>query len=237
MSNKNSSVHATYVVAGIKPWNRRVFEAQISDFPGRWLYVDEPDELTANWLDEVDPEYIFFLHWSEIVPGEILDAHECVCFHMTDVPYGRGGSPLQNLIVRGHRKTKMTALRMVPELDAGPVYMKQDLSLEGSTAEEVFVRSSRLSANMIREIIEERPEPVPQSGEVTTFKRRTPSESEIPDRDSLQALHDFIRMLDAKGYPSAFIKHEGYRYEFQRSSLYDDRIEASVTISPIDADE
>ncbi len=25
---------------------------------------------------------------------------ECVCFHMTDVPYGRGGSPLQNLIIR-----------------------------------------------------------------------------------------------------------------------------------------
>jgi methionyl-tRNA formyltransferase len=237
MGNKNSSAQPTYIVAGIKPWNRRIFETQISDFPGRWFYVDEASELTASWLEEINPVYVFFLHWSEIVPEEILDAQECVCFHMTDVPYGRGGSPLQNLIVRGHRETKMTALRMVSELDAGPVYMKRALSLEGSTAEEVFVRSSQLSAKMIREIIEERPEPVPQSGQETTFKRRTPSESEIPVRDSMQALHDFIRMLDAQGYPSAFIEHKGYRYEFEQSSLYDDRIEASVTITPINTDE
>jgi len=37
---------------------------------------------------------------------------------MTDVPYGRGGSPLQNLIVRGHTETKLTALRCVRDLDA-----------------------------------------------------------------------------------------------------------------------
>ncbi len=228
---------STYVVAGVKPWNQRVFENKVLQFPGQWFYVDDPEELTLSWLDEVVPEYIFFLHWSEIVPEEILDAHECVCFHMTDVPYGRGGSPLQNLIMRGHRETKMTALRMVPELDAGPVYMKRVFSLEGSTAEEIFLRSSQLSADMIGEIIEERPEPVPQSGEATTFKRRTPSESRIPNRDSLQALHDFIRMLDAEGYPEAFIEHEGYRYKFRCSSLYDDRIEASVTITPIDTDE
>jgi methionyl-tRNA formyltransferase len=226
-----------YVVAGVKPWNERVFESEISHFPGRWFYISKPDQLTLTGLSEVDPTYIFFLHWSEIIPEEILDAYECICFHMTDVPYGRGGSPLQNLIVRGHRQTKLTALQMVPELDAGPVYMKRNLTLEGSTAEEVFVRSSQVSAEMIREIIEEKPEPVPQSGEVITFERRTPSESEIPERDSLQALHDFIRMLDAEGYPSAFIEHEGYRYEFQRSSLYDDRVEASVTITPIDTNE
>ena len=231
------SKKSAYVVAGVKPWNRRVYDNRISEFPGSWFYVSKPEELTPDWLSEINPEYVFFLHWSEIVPEEILETHECVCFHMTDVPYGRGGSPLQNLIVRGHRETKMTALRMVPELDAGPVYMKRPLSLEGSTAEEVFIRSSRLSATMIREIVEKEPEPEPQAGEVTTFRRRTPPESEIPARDSLQELHDFVRMLDAEGYPSAFIEHEGYRYEFRRSSLYEDRIEATVTITPLDSGE
>ncbi len=37
--------------------------------------------------------------------------------HMTDVPYGRGGSPLQNLIARGHTSTKLTAMRMTAEVD------------------------------------------------------------------------------------------------------------------------
>jgi len=236
MSNSDPESR-TYVAAGVKAWNRHVFEDRIADFPGDWFFIADSEELNAEWLGELDPRYVFFLHWSDIVPEKILDEHECVCFHMTDVPYGRGGSPLQNLIVRGHRETTMTALRMVPELDAGPVYMKRPLSLEGSTAEEVFIRSSQLSTTMIREIIESEPEPEPQTGKVTTFRRRRPPESEIPARDSLRGLHDFIRMLDAEGYPPAFIEHEGYRYEFRRSSLYDGRIEATVTIRPLDAEE
>ena len=41
---------------------------------------------------------------------------------MTDVPYGRGGSPLQNLIVRGYSEIKLTVLQMVKAFDAGLVY-------------------------------------------------------------------------------------------------------------------
>ncbi len=56
---------------------------------------------------------------------------------MTDLPYGRGGSPLQNLIQRGHTSTMLTALRCGAGLDTGDVYLKQPLSLHGS-AEEIF---------------------------------------------------------------------------------------------------
>ena len=45
---------------------------------------------------------------------------------MTDLPYGRGGSPLQNLIINGHKETMMSALRCVQELDAGPIYLKKN---------------------------------------------------------------------------------------------------------------
>jgi methionyl-tRNA formyltransferase len=155
---------------------------------------------------------------------------------MTDVPYGIGGSPLQNLIVRGHRETKLTALRMVSELDAGPVYLKQRLCLEGN-AEEVFIRATELSAQMIRRIVAEEPQPVPQSGKPTLFKRRKPGESEIPELSSLASLHDFIRMLDAEGYPNAFLVHKGFRFEFSRTARYDGRIVADVTIMAVESDE
>lgn len=154
---------------------------------------------------------------------------------MTDVPYGRGGSPLQNLIIRGHRQTRLTALRMVQDFDAGPVYLKRDLSLEGS-GEEIYIRASYLSADMIRYIIEAQPEPVSQKGKPVNFRRRKPTESRISDLSSVQALHDFIRMLDADGYPRAFIEHNGYRYTFDRASLYDERIKADVTITPVERD-
>ena len=222
----------TYIVVGTKKWNRRIFDEKISHFKGKWVLIDNKDDLTLVNIKQYNPRYIFFLHWSWLVPENIFENFECICFHMADVPYGRGGSPLQNLIMNGHRQTKLTALRMVHELDAGPVYMKRDLCLEGN-AEEIYLRATYLSAEMIKDIITTNPVPMPQAGEAVVFKRRTPAQSAIPMFDSLIQLHDFIRMLDADGYPFAFIAYNGFRYEFSRANLYDGHIIADVKITPI----
>ena len=62
---------------------------------------------------------------------------------MTDLPYGRGGSPLQNLIVRGKKDTMLSAIQVEKELDAGAIYMKMPLSLEGSAAQ-ILRRASNI---------------------------------------------------------------------------------------------
>jgi methionyl-tRNA formyltransferase len=186
--------------------------------------------LTSQLIREAAPRYVFFLHWSWKVPAEVVRDFECVCFHMTDVPYGRGGSPLQNLISRGHRDTKLTALRMTEEVDAGPVYLKEPLSLEGS-AEEIYLRATQLSAKMIQRIVREQPVPKAQKGDVVRFTRRKPEESEIGSPASLEEFHNFIRMLDAEGYPRAFLNHGEFRLEFSRSSLREEHILANVKIT------
>lgn len=224
---------ARYVVAGCRPWSRDVFDRVLRSYPGHWEYVSAREELTAERLAAADPRYVFFLHWSWRVPDDIIDRFECVCFHMTDVPYGRGGSPLQNLILAGHHVTKVAALRMVADLDAGPVYLKRDLGLEGR-AEDIFRRLSDVEAAMIRTIIETRPTPVPQQGDGTVFRRRTPADSAIPATLAAPAaLYDFIRMLDADGYPHAFIDHGAFRHEYRNAQLEPDgTIRAAVVITP-----
>lgn len=224
----------SYLVVGCKPWNRQLFDELLSKLPGQWTYVDSPAMLTLDFAKKLAPRYIFFLHWSWKVPQQLVRQFECVCFHMTDVPFGRGGSPLQNLIVRGHRQTKLTALGMTEEFDAGPVYGKEGLSLEGG-AEEIYLRAGRLSARMIEGIVREEMTPVAQKGKAVKFKRRTPSESEVRNLVSLEELYDFIRMLDAEGYPRAFLQHCGMRFEFSRPALYDGRVVADVKITRIDA--
>jgi methionyl-tRNA formyltransferase len=225
-----------YVVAGNRPWSQRTFDTTIRSFPGDWTFVANANELTAARLLEIRPRYVFFLQWSHRVPQEIASQYECVGFHMTDLPFGRGGSPLQNLIVNGHRHTKLTAFRLDEGIDTGPIYMKRDLSLHGR-AEEIFARASTVAAEMIQEIIAQEPAPVPQSGEPTTFARRKPEQSRIPDGLDAGALFDFIRMLDADGYPHAFIEAGGMRYEFRQPSLTDGKVEAHVTIMPSGADK
>jgi methionyl-tRNA formyltransferase len=118
---------------------------------------------------------------------------------------------------------------MTKDFDAGPVYLQENLCL-GGNAEEIYIRATHLAARMIKKIIEEEPEPKPQVGEPVTFQRRRPEESRINSPASLGDLHDFIRMLDAEGYPRAFVEVQGYRYEFSRSALYDGQIVADVRI-------
>lgn len=220
----------TYLVLGCKPWNRRLFDESLRRLPGRWLFVDSPSRLTLDRVRSLSPRYLFFLHWSWKVPEKLVEEFECVCFHMTDIPFGRGGSPLQNLILRRLRETRLTALRMTGDFDAGPIYMKEPLSLEGG-AEEIYLRAGQLSAKIIQRIIREKTRPVPQRGKPVSFKRRKPEESEVGQSKSLEDLYHFIRMLDAEGYPHAFLEHSGFRFELGRPALYDGRIVADVTIT------
>lgn len=225
--------HDNYLVATIKPWNIKVYNDVIKHYKGNWHLITEPSELTVDKIKLLNPKYIFFPHWSEVVPTEVLEIATCVCFHETDLPYGRGGSPLQNLIAKGHRETVVSAIKMSKDLDTGPVYLKMPLSLEG-IAEEIFIRTANIVAEMIKIIITENPIPQEQIGESVFFRRRKPNESKLPiEKNDLVDLFDHIRMLDAERYPKAFLKQGEFRFEFSRPSLKTDEIIADVRITKI----
>jgi hypothetical protein len=128
----------------------------------------------------------------------------------------------------------MTALRCVAELDAGPVYIKMPMSLLGA-AEEILLRAARLTEVMIARVVQERPVPQPQSGAVTTFRRRTQQHSDVASLDSLEKLFGHIRMLDATGYPPAFLECGPFRFEFSRARLKPDSVIADVKLHALDA--
>lgn len=219
-----------YVVATIKPWNIAAFKRRRQDLSGSWTLLTKREELTLEYLKELSPRYVFLPHWSWRVPDDIVNGFECVCFHMTDLPYGRGGSPLQNLILRGHCETVMTALKMTSDLDAGPIYQKRPLSLEGS-AQTIFERAAELVIDMMIDIVRTTPWPVPQKGLITEFHRRIPSQSQLPQEEPLAKIFDFIRMLDAETYPHAFIEWGDFRLEFSKAKMAEsDMVEAQVTI-------
>jgi len=219
-----------YVIASTKVWHENL-TLQLSDSNEQEFFlINSKDSLNFDCLTKIEPKYIFFPHWSFIIPQEIYQNFECVIFHMTDVPFGRGGSPLQNLIARGIYETKITALKCEAELDAGPVYLKRPLSLYG-TAEEIYIRASKIIEEMIAEIVLHEPIPVPQQGGVTCFQRRQPKDSDISELTELEKVFDYIRMLDADGYPNAFLETDYFRLEFQRPALKHGKIVADVIIT------
>jgi methionyl-tRNA formyltransferase len=217
-----------------RPWNAALAVRLRASLERPVRTMSQPDELRLEPVLALNPEWIFVPHWSHLIPEQIWSRWPTVIFHMTDLPYGRGGSPLQNLIQRGHSSTILTALRCTAELDAGPVYGKEPLSLLG-TAEEIFIRADGLIQAMIEQIVLECPDPKPQQGNPVLFNRRTPEQSDLshcPAGD-LTAYYDQIRMLDAEGYPHAYLDVNGLRFEFRRVSRRSDGLHADVVIKAI----
>jgi len=220
-----------YVVATVKPWNVAAYSRWVGKLPGEWTLITDPDHLKVTTIEKIGPKYIFFPHWSWIVPADILTISKCVCFHMTALPYGRGGSPLQNLIDRGKRETKLSAFQMTEELDAGPVYLQHQLMLNGS-AIEIYERCAELCYRMVKTIVEREPNPVDQQGEPVFFSRRTEDMSVIPEGLDITKLYDFIRMLDAETYPRAYLEYGQYRLTFssaQKTANHTLKVEVEIT--------
>jgi len=198
------------LIVTIKSWHIDNFYRLKVKYPQmNWYLIDNKEFLDLENIKNISPNYIFFPHWSWKIPKEIYENYTSILFHMTDLPFGRGGSPLQNLIIREIYKTKISAIKVEKDLDSGDIYLKKDLDISLGSAQEIFIKMSDIIFfEMIPEIIENNITPQPQKGNKIIFKRRTPQESDLLQLEHItkRKVYDFIRMLDAEGYPKAFIK-------------------------------
>ncbi len=221
----------TNIIVSEKKWHKEMYleikrNIKVSD----WILIENKETFNVDFLKKFDIEKIFIPHWSSLIHESIYNKYECIVFHMTDLPFGRGGSPLQNLILRGYKETKICAIQVSKGIDAGPVYLKKNLSLDG-TAYEILIRATAIIKKMILELISKKINPLPQTGEITIFKRRSPSESNISQLNDLNEVYDYVRMLDCEGYPKAFLESNDIKFEFTKARFNsDNQIEANVKI-------
>lgn len=214
---------ADYVIATIRSWNINNCRKLAEQFPDHnFRIVTEKEELTYKTLSDIKPEFVFFPHWSWLIPEEVYEHFNCVVFHMTDLPFGRGGSPLQNLLVRGIYHTKITAIKVEAGLDTGDIYLKESLDISTGSADEIFSKISDIVfGRMIPRFIEEKLLLMHQEGEPAVFSRRRPEQSEIPEGLSQRQIYDYIRMLDGEGYPAAYTKCRNGKVYYRNARLID----------------
>lgn len=192
-----------YIFCCHREWSKKLFDKLSKKY--KMHLITSPKELTYKKIQQINPKLIFFPDWSWIVPINIIKKYQCICFHESDLPKFRGGSPIQNQIINGIKKTKTTAFLMDEGLDTGDIILKKNLSLEGSI-DEIFDRMIINDYNMIMDIIKKKYSIKKQKGKSTVYKRRKPEESELKHLNhSNLYLYNFIRMLEDP-YPNAFIK-------------------------------
>ena len=214
-----------YIIITKKIWSKENFKS----LKEKYLILNN---INIKKIKNLNPKIIFFIHWSKLINNSIFNKYTCIQFHASNLPKGRGGSPIQNQILIGKKRTKLTAFKVSKKLDAGPICMQENLDLKGS-ANKIFIRLEKTAIRMIKKIIHKKKlEFKPQKGLKTYFKRRNAKQSLIDFKKikSLSTLYDFLRMLDAEGYPKAYIRLNKYNLSFNNVKHYKKIIYASVQI-------
>lgn len=197
------------------------------------LNIENNCDLTLTALDRFQPDLVFFPHWSWIVSSEIFTKYTCIVFHTAPLPLGRGGSPIQNLIKRGHTKSPVCALAMSEGIDSGPIYDQIEISLEGSLSK-IFERMNNVVNILMRRLIKHLPEPVAQIGNIITFNRLGSKDNLISYDANIEHFYDSIRMLDDPSYPSAYLSLKNVNIEFSKINRECGELFCQVRISQKD---
>ena len=166
-----------YLFCAYREWALQLYDKLKKKYKV-FVLLDKPKKLTFEYVKKINPKLIFFPDWSWIVPNDIINNYRCICFHESNLPKFRGGSPIQNQIIRYIEKTKTTAFLMTKGLDEGYILLQKELSLKGSL-QDIFERMQNNDYNMIIKIIQGRYKARKQHGKPTVYKRRKPEESEL----------------------------------------------------------
>ncbi len=194
--------------------------------------ISKKEDLNLELIREFKPNYIFFPHWNWIVDKNIHQTQNCIVFHTAPLPYGRGGSPIQNLILNGYEDTPVCALKMTSELDAGPIYGEITISLDGNL-KSIFLRINNAINKLIIKIIKNQIIPIPQEGEPHIFERLSEKNNEIPKELSLKEIFDRVRMLDHEDYPNPYIIYGNNKLEFYNANLDSEYLELKCKIKKL----
>lgn len=157
-------------------------------------------------------DIIVFLGWSWIIPKEISDNYFCIGIHPSDLPEYRGGSPIQNQIIDGIKKTKISLMTISNKLDGGDIWLKNELDLTGNNIDSIFKNIETSSVSLLNNFFNSYPniKPVKQNlSEGSYFRRRKPQQSRLDLEDfqnkSFEEIYNIIRCL-TDPYPNAYLQ-------------------------------
>jgi methionyl-tRNA formyltransferase len=112
--------------------------------------------------------------YGRILPPEFLDAPSqgCINVHFSLLPKYRGAAPVNWAIVNGEEETGVTTMRIVSELDAGPILLQRSTKIgDRETAPELMKRLAETGAELLSDTLKslDRIELKPQHDVDATF--------------------------------------------------------------------
>ena len=168
--------------------------------------------------DLANGDLCFILSCSSIIPANLLELHQHnLVVHASDLPKGKGWSPLTWQIIEGKSEITITLFEAVPDkVDAGTIFLQKTMRFKGDELVDELrdiqaVATFDLCIDFVRMYPEIIKKGKAQVGTSSYYSKRKPKDSELDPRKSIIEQFNLLRTVDNDKYPAYFM-HMGRRY-------------------------
>ncbi len=154
------------------------------------------------------------LDYGFIIPQTVIDSFSLgiVNSHFSLLPIHRGADPIRSAILGGDKTTGVTIIKIVAELDAGPILTWAEYSLNDSTTEpELRIALSGLNTSLLTETLKlylgGDIDPIEQASTSATFTHKTTKQDgQIDYTKTAEQIEREIRAY--QGWPKSFFSYD-----------------------------
>lgn len=139
------------------------------------LLPDRPAEI-IDTLRDMQPDIGVLVAYGRIVPSSVIDIFPSgiLNIHPSLLPQHRGSIPVEAAILDGDSKTGVSIMQLAKAMDAGPVYLQQQLQLRGDeTKQELTNRLLHMGKDALLAclpgVLDGSLQPVPQDDSQATY--------------------------------------------------------------------
>jgi methionyl-tRNA formyltransferase len=163
---------------------------------------------------------VFILSYFKIIKKEFLEKHSHnIVVHGSDLPKGRGWSPILWQILEGKNEIPITLFEANEGVDDGDIYFKDKIMFEGhELSGEIREKQATKTMEMCFRFLDnyDNLKAEKQIDKSIYYRKRNPLDSELDIEKSLKEQFNLLRIVNNAEYP-AFFYYKGYKYTLKIS--------------------
>jgi methionyl-tRNA formyltransferase len=182
------------------------------------LWAHRPEELRSG-------DFCFMLGCGQIVPQATLDMfRHTLVVHESDLPQGKGWSPLTWQVLEGKDHIPVTLLEAEDKVDSGKIYAQRWIQLQGhELVDALRHKQAEATISLCHKFVARYPDIVAaareQEGEESFYPRRGPKDSQLDPEKSIKDQFNLLRVVDNERYPAWFeLAGQKYTIEIKKNS-------------------
>jgi methionyl-tRNA formyltransferase len=150
------------------------------------IELDQPvsvnDDGARARIAATEPGGVILCAFGALVKEPLLTDYDILNVHPSLLPRWRGAAPVERAMMAGDQQTGVSIMRLVADLDAGPVYAQRpEPILPTDDYASLSRRLQQTSVELLHQVLDDTPEPTPQPEDGVTYAEKLTAEDRTLD--------------------------------------------------------